>query len=1064
MVMGGMVDMEFRALGPLVVRRDGHDLDLGPPKQRSLLALLLIEANQFVSADRLLDEIWVDDSGTKSALHIQISRLRTALEPGRKRGDPSILETRDDNYRLIVDEENYDVLVAEREVANARKLVTSDPLTAARQLTEALAMWTGPAFDDFAFDDFAQVERARLNELRIGAIEDRIDADLVCGKSGELVSEVESLRDEHPLRERLLAQHSLALYRSGRPADALRAIARFRLHVGEELGIDPSPLIVRLEEQILLHDNRIQPHADESIDGSNRTALPNPFKGLRPFGSDDASSFFGRDALVAELLRTLRSGQRLVGLIGASGSGKSSVVRAGLVPALAKGAIEGSDQWLVASLVPGANPFAELEAALLRASINGPDSLGDQLDGTDTGLLRAALRVLPSESGQLVLVIDQFEELFTLVEDAELRRSFLANLVAAVDDPHHRVTVVLTLRADFYGFPLEHPEFGARLGNGVVNATPLTFEELEAAAIKPAASAGVSFEPALLGQLIADVGNQPSALPLFQYALTELFDRRSDDRLTAASYRAMGGVEGALSRRATDVYEGFEPGRREVMRQLLLRLITIGDHEEASRRRVQGNEITSLDVDAVDLHDVIGELGTHRLVSFDSDRLTGAPTVEVAHEALLEEWPTLKDWIDESRQDLRRHASLRVALSEWQLANRHDDYLLDPKRLESFDEWRRTTAIALNSGEVAFFDASRDHLDATEHSQQMQRARDQRSKRLLWGLVAIFAACLSVAALLLFGLVGGSNHRDVAFFGNQADDGGINASIANGLRRGERELDMTLTEVSWSADPVAEFAELMASEPEFVVTDALVGANATQAIIDNPDVSFGVIDWAVDAPNATFITYALEEQGYLAGAAAALKSDSGRIGFVFGADVSFLADFRAGLEAGARSIDPDIEILTSFIDDSGNVAGFFQPEVGQIRASELYEQNVDVIVSAAGSSDFGTFAAAAQYSAEAETRVWAIGLDNDQWFAVPVNQRSVILTSIIKRIDIGAFRLIEHMLDGGEPGEAFRLGAADDAFDISTQGDGLTTEMIATLQAIRAEIADGRTEVPTASP
>lgn len=139
------------------------------------------------------------------------------------------------------------MFIAEGEVADARLLITSDPLTASRRLRDALAMWTGPAFGDFAFDDFAQVERARLNELRIGAIEDRIDADLACGKAGELVSELETLRDEHPLRERLIAQHSLALYRTGRPADALRAIGRFRRHVGEELGIDPSPLIVRLE-------------------------------------------------------------------------------------------------------------------------------------------------------------------------------------------------------------------------------------------------------------------------------------------------------------------------------------------------------------------------------------------------------------------------------------------------------------------------------------------------------------------------------------------------------------------------------------------------------------------------------------------------------------------------------------------------------------------------------------------------------------------------------------------------------------------------------------------------
>ena len=247
------------------------------------------------------------------------------------------------------------------------------------------------------------------------------------------------------------------------------------------------------------------------------------------------------------------------------------------------------------------------------------------------------------------------------------------------------------------------------------------------------------------------------------------------------------------------------------------------------------------------------------------------------------------------------------------------------------------------------------------------------------------------------------------------------------------------------------------------MTDALDRCDRHRRHHRQPDVSFGVVDWAVDAPNATYVTFASEEQGYLAGAAAALRSETGRIGFVLAADVEFLADFRAGVDAGATSIDPDVEILTSFIDDSGSPEGFFQPEVGQLRAGELYEQGADVIVSAAGSSDFGTFAAAAQYSAATDTQVWAIGLDNDQWFAVPANQQSVIATSIIKRVDVGAYRLIEHMLDGGEPGEAFRLRVVDDAYDISTQGDGLTTEMSNTLQAIRADIADGTIEVPTAS-
>ena len=197
-------------------------------------------------------------------------------------------------------------------------------------------------------------------------------------------------------------------------------------------------------------------------------------------------------------------------------------------------------------MVPGAHPFAELEAALLRSTIDAPNSLDTQLADPTLGLLRAALRLLPDDTTRLVLLIDQFEELFTLVDDEAERRRFLANLVAAVDDPQGRVLVVLTLRADSYHRPLAYGEFAARLGPGVINVLPLTTDELEEAAQEPAARRGVTFEPALLAELLTDVIGEPGALPMFQYALTELFDRR--DRRPAHARRLP--LDGRRARRA----------------------------------------------------------------------------------------------------------------------------------------------------------------------------------------------------------------------------------------------------------------------------------------------------------------------------------------------------------------------------------------------------------------------------------------------------------------------------------------------------------------------------------
>ena len=358
-----------------------------------LLALLVINANRVVTTDRILEELWGEDAaGKENALWVYISRLRSAL------GDENTVVTRDHGYSLIVDEDRLDARRFEAAIAEGRAALRQDPERAASLLTEGLGLWRGPALEEFEYEDFAQSEIRRLEELRLTALEDRIDADLRRGLAGELVSELEVLHRTHPTRERIVHQLMLALYRAGRQSEALRAFETYRLHLAEELGLDPSPELQRLEEQILLHDSRIQGRAtDRAHSPLARSGAANPFKGLRAFHEDDGASFFGRDRLVADIIRRLDSGTSLIGLVGPSGSGKSSVARAGLIPALRKGAIEGSDRWVFAHMVPGAHPFAELEAALLRSSLDAPDSLSDQLADPETGILRSALRILPDD-------------------------------------------------------------------------------------------------------------------------------------------------------------------------------------------------------------------------------------------------------------------------------------------------------------------------------------------------------------------------------------------------------------------------------------------------------------------------------------------------------------------------------------------------------------------------------------------------------------------------------------------------------------------------------------------
>lgn len=261
--------MEFSALGHLAVFSDGEAVDLGPPKQRALLALLLIHVNQPLSVERILDELWGDEAqGKENALRVHVSRLRAVLEPQRTRGEKSVLETKAGAYQLTIDPDRFDIRRFEQQVAAGTALLETDVGAAAETLAGALALWKGAPFDDFAYEEFAQTERRRLDELRVDALEHRLEANLARGQAGELVSELEVLRQEYPLRERLVRCQALALYRSGRAVDALRAIDRYRRHIGEELGIDPSPALLRLEEQVLLHDDSIQPRSADLNDSA----------------------------------------------------------------------------------------------------------------------------------------------------------------------------------------------------------------------------------------------------------------------------------------------------------------------------------------------------------------------------------------------------------------------------------------------------------------------------------------------------------------------------------------------------------------------------------------------------------------------------------------------------------------------------------------------------------------------------------------------------------------------------------------------------------------------------
>jgi WD40 repeat protein len=483
--------------------------------------------------------------------------------------------------------------------------------------------------------------------------------------------------------------------------------------------------------------------------------LANPYKGLRPFGEADTLDFFGRDSLVDRLVARLGEtveGNRFLAVVGPSGSGKSSAVRAGLIPALRAGAISGSDTWFVVEMMPGAHPLEELEAALLRIATDPRSTLVDEFRG-DQGLVDAVEQVLPQGGSELLLVIDQLEELFTQVEDEETRSRFLAYLARAATDGRSRVRVLVTLRADYFDRPLAYPGFGPLLGSRTETVTPLTPAELELAIAGPARRIGVGVEPDLLAEIVADSTGRLGTLPLLQYALTELFERREDGTLTLSGYQEVGGVGGALADRAEHLYEatGRDEGK-EATRQLFLRLVTLDGGLEDLRRRVRRSELDTLEGDREAMTTSIEAFTRHRLLTSDRDPVTREPTVEVAHETLLRAWPRLRGWIDSAREDLRNHRSLATEAEQWEDADRDPSFLLRGSRLERLEAWAARSGFALNSAEREYLEASLQERVAERAAEAAQRRRERfierRSVRRLRALVAVLAASALVATSL----------------------------------------------------------------------------------------------------------------------------------------------------------------------------------------------------------------------------------------------------------------------------------------------------------------------------
>ncbi|WP_327234040.1 WD40 repeat domain-containing protein [Streptomyces sp. NBC_01317] len=452
-----------------------------------------------------------------------------------------------------------------------------------------------------------------------------------------------------------------------------------------------------------------------------------PYLGLATFEPADAERFFGRERLVGELCARLAESPFLA-VFGASGAGKSSVLRAGLLPAVRAGGVEGGRHWPTVLLVPGERPVDELAVHLANLNNIAAGSLAHALTTAPEGIrltIRQTLSGLP-ETACLLIVVDQFEEAFTLCHDEGERARFVDLLVAAAGEP--RARVVIGTRADFYARCAEHAGLVAALDGRQVLIGPLDEADLRQVVAGPAKREGVRVEPELVEAVVNDALGQPGALPLVSHALLETWRTRRGTALTAAGYRAAGGVRGAIAQSAERVYGTLDETQRRLCGHLFVRLTALGEGTEDTRRRAPRAELLGgPEREAVSV--VLDRLIAARLVTVDEESVT------VAHEALIRGWPRLRAWLAEDRELLRAHRRLTQAAAEWEQHGRDDGDLFQGARLLA---WDGRSLERFNDVERAFLDAGRS-----------RRASERRGRRRRVRIgVAMFAAVVAVVGAL----------------------------------------------------------------------------------------------------------------------------------------------------------------------------------------------------------------------------------------------------------------------------------------------------------------------------
>ncbi len=516
--------------------------------------------------------------------------------------------------------------------------------------------------------------------------------------------------------------------------------------------------LIITEEQVVEIGTRLSTHYQpKPFDGRS------PYKGLDVFEEEDAELFFGREKLVDDLVSRVKD-SRTVFVTGPSGSGKSSLVRAGLIHALKQGAIKGSERWLYATMKPGRDPIGELGrvASSLAETTNAEDEIRAKVMKDATIFARwCEIALKEGRDKRLVLFIDQFEEVFTQINKEEDRVAFLNLLTHAATIENGRVIILFSMRSDFVSNCATYPQLNALLNQQFVLIGGMQPEELVSAIAQPALRVGLRIDPDLIAQIINEMKGEPGALPLMQFALKDLFDSQQEESgvivLTLNDYLQRGGIHKALERHADDSFSKLSKNEQELARSIFSGLIEIGRGTQDTRRTALFNELVPANAKAETVEIIVQKLADARLIT--TDEQAGKDTVTISHEKLIDAWPWLKKLVNENRDVIALQNEITEDAKEWEDNKRDPSYLYSGARLATAQEKMVARKLVLSGRSQKFIE------EGIALQEREKKAKETLRRRITTGLMSGIVIAMILAGFAVYQMLQAQKQAKIARIG-----------------------------------------------------------------------------------------------------------------------------------------------------------------------------------------------------------------------------------------------------------------------------------------------------------